>query len=167
MRHAAEKIVTAYAALASPVGTLLIGGDGHRVLLIGFPEGPNAVIAPGSWTRDDTLYPVAREQLTEYFAGRRRAFDFIMAMTGTDFQKSVWQALLEIPFGVTRTYAALAGAIERPKAVRAVGAANGANPLPIAVPCHRLIGADGSLIKFGGGLGVKRYLLDLESRNAA
>lgn len=89
-----------------------------------------------------------------------------MRMIGTDFQKAAWLALLKIPLGQTRTYASIAADIGRPKAVRAVGAANGANPLPIVVPCHRLLGANGSLIKFGGGLEVKRFLLDLESPRA-
>ena len=88
-------------------------------------------------------------------------------MIGTDFQKTVWSALIEIPSGETRTYAAIASSIGRPNAIRAVGAANGANPLAIAVPCHRLLGSNGSLIKFGGGLPVKRYLLDLESKQTA
>lgn len=163
MQHAAEKVVTDYAMLPSPVGRLLIGGDGTEVMLIGFPKGSRAVAPRDDWTRDDRLYPKARQQLIDYFAGRRRGFDFPMRLIGTDFQKSVWLALLSIPLGLTRTYASIAAEIGRPTAVRAVGAANGANPLPIVVPCHRLLGSDGSLVKFGGGLEAKRFLLDLES----
>lgn len=163
MRHAAEKVVTDYAMLASPVGKLLIGGDRAEVMLIGFPKGCNAVTPGADWVHDDQLYPAARQQLTEYFAGRRRRFDFPMWMIGTDFQIAVWCALIKIPLGQTRTYASVAAKIGRPKAVRAVGAANGANPLPIVIPCHRLLGSNGSLIKFGGGLEVKRFLLDLET----
>jgi methylated-DNA-[protein]-cysteine S-methyltransferase len=167
LRHAAEKYVTDYAIQESPVGRLLVGGHDGDVLLIGFPNGCNAVTPRDHWTRDDTLYPKARQELGDYFTGRRRNFDFSMRMVGTDFQKSVWLALLSIPAGETRTYASIATEIGRPKAVRAVGAANGANPLPIVIPCHRLLGSNGSLIKFGGGLEVKRYLLDLESGKVA
>ncbi|MDE0811834.1 MAG: methylated-DNA--[protein]-cysteine S-methyltransferase [Alphaproteobacteria bacterium] len=164
MKHVAEKYVTDYAMMDSPVGSLLIGGHVGNVFLIGFPSGCYAVAPDGTWPRDDTLYPDAMHQLEDYFAGRRRVFDFPMRMVGTDFQKTVWSALIEIPSGETRTYAAIASSIGRPNAIRAVGAANGANPLAIAVPCHRLLGSNGSLIKFGGGLPVKQYLLDLESK---
>jgi methylated-DNA-[protein]-cysteine S-methyltransferase len=163
MRHAAEKIVTDYAMLESPLGQLLVGGDREDVMLIGFPTGCNAVTPPAGWVQNDTLYPEARRQLTDYFKRQRRTFDFPMRLIGTDFQKEVWRALIAIPSGETRTYAAIAAQIGRHKAVRAVGAANGANPLPIVVPCHRLLGSNGSLIKFGGGLEAKRRLLDLES----
>ena len=162
MRHAAEKIVTDYAMLKSPLGQLLVGGDRDDVMLIGCPIGCNAVTPPNDWNQNDALYPEARRQLTDYFTRQRRTFDFPMRFIGTDFQKEVWRALIAIPTGETRTYAAVAALIGRPKAVRAVGAANGANPLPIVVPCHRLLGSDGSLVKFGGGLEAKRYLLDLE-----
>ena len=163
MKHAAEKHITDHAMLATPVGNLLIGGDGRDVMLIGFPNGCNAVTPCCAWRRDGALYPEARQQLEAYFAGDRRAFDFPMKMVGTPFQQRVWTALLAIPMGETRTYGAIAGEIGRPKAARAVGAANGANPLPIVVPCHRLLGSNGALIRFGGGLDVKRYLLDFES----
>jgi methylated-DNA-[protein]-cysteine S-methyltransferase len=101
-------------------------------------------------------------QLDAYFAGRRRDFDVRLAPEGTPFQLRVWAALCEIPYGETISYAELARRIGNPNAVRAVGAANGRNPLPIVVPCHRVVGADGSLVGFGGGLDVKRALLDLE-----
>ena len=102
------------------------------------------------------------EQLDAYFAGRLRAFDIPLDLRGTPFQLAAWRGLLEIGYGQVRTYAAHAAAIGRPTAIRAVGAANGANPVPILVPCHRLIGKDGSLVKYGGGLDVKRRLLELE-----
>ena len=101
-----------------------------------------------------------------YFVGDRKAFDLPLAPRGTEFQRSVWDALLEIPYGQTTTYSAIAETISRPAAVRAVGAANGANPIPIIIPCHRVIGANGSLTGFGGGLDVKRTLLALEARVA-
>lgn len=166
MKHAAEKFVTDYAMLDSPVGNLLIGGDQASVMLIGFSKGSRAVTARPEWRRDDSLYAGARSQLSEYFAGQRAVFDFSMTLIGTDFQKQCWEALIAIPQGQTRTYATIAREIGRPKAVRAVGAANGANPLPIVVPCHRLLGADGSLTGFGGGVDVKQYLLDLEANSS-
>ena len=105
---------------------------------------------------------MTRAQLGEYFAGRRRTFDLPLTPEGTTFQCSVWMALRAIPYGATISYRALAERIGRPSAMRAVGAANGRNPLPIVVPCHRVIGADGSLTGFGGGLPTKRFLLELE-----
>jgi methylated-DNA-[protein]-cysteine S-methyltransferase len=103
-----------------------------------------------------------RRQLAEYFAGERREFDLALAPAGTPFERAVWGELAKIPFGETRTYGEIAAALGRPGAARAVGRANGANPLPIVVPCHRVIGADGSLTGFGGGLEVKAWLLELE-----
>jgi methylated-DNA-[protein]-cysteine S-methyltransferase len=119
------------------------------------------------WQEDEERTAEVRRQLTEYFAGRRQEFDLPLAPKGTDFQKQVWQALTSIPFGATTSYGELAGRIGRPKASRAVGAANGANPIPIVVPCHRVIGANGSLTGFGGGLDVKRTLLEIEGSPAA
>jgi methylated-DNA-[protein]-cysteine S-methyltransferase len=103
-----------------------------------------------------------REQLDEYFAGRRRRFDLPLAPAGTPFQRQVWEALAAIPYGETRTYGEVARSLGRPDASRAVGAANGANPLPIVIPCHRVVGSDGSLTGFGGGLETKSALLELE-----
>ncbi len=105
----------------------------------------------------------ALDEIAEYLDGKRVEFDLPLDPRGTDFQRRVWDAVCEIPPGETRTYAELARAINRPLAYRAVGAANGANPLPIVVPCHRLVGSDGSLTGYGGGLDVKRKLLELES----
>lgn len=119
------------------------------------------------WTRDDTAFDDAAAQLREYFAGKRTAFDLPLAPRGTDFQLAVWNALQRIPYGQTRSYRDVALTIGKPAAIRAVGAANGANPLPIVVPCHRVIGANGSLTGYAGGMEAKRLLLDLESRAAA
>lgn len=113
--------------------------------------------------------PLMREtvrQLQSFFSGELRKFDLPLEMIGTDFQKRVWRALLAIPYGETRSYTQIARAIEAPKAVRAVGAANGRNPIPVIVPCHRVIGASGDLVGFGGGLEWKRFLLDLEAKHA-
>ena len=115
-----------------------------------------------AWTRDASAFTDLRRQLAEYFRGERRTFEVRLAPEGTAFQRDTWSALATIPYGATISYAELARRVGRPRAVRAVGAANGANPLPIVVPCHRVIGADGSLTGFGGGLDTKRRLLELE-----
>ena len=112
---------------------------------------------------DSSRTKVARLQLEEYFAGQRRDFDLPLAMRGTDFQRAVWNALLTVPFGKTASYRDIAVAIGKPAAVRAVGAANGANPIAVIVPCHRIIGSSGSLTGYGGGLDVKKSLLALEN----
>ena len=123
----------------------------------------------GDWVRDDAhpLIRAAACQLEEYFAGRRQCFDVPLELEGTRFQKRVWEALTAIPYGETTSYGALAGALGNPRAVRAVGRANGANPVAIIVPCHRVIAADGTLCGYGGGLERKRFLLDLERRLTA
>lgn len=104
----------------------------------------------------------ATSQLEEYFAGRRQEFDLPLDLTGTEFQRAAWSALASVPFGETRSYRQQAEAIGRPKAVRAIGAANGQNPVPIVLPCHRIVGSDGSLTGYGGGLSIKEYLLNHE-----
>jgi methylated-DNA-[protein]-cysteine S-methyltransferase len=149
--------------MQSPVGPLLLAADEAGLRLIEF-ERPRHPIARGSdWQEgDNAVLRDTRAQLTEYFAGTRRTFDLPLAPRGTDFQRAVWQSLQVIPFGETISYAQLATRIGKASAMRAVGAANGRNPLPIVVPCHRVIGADGSLTGFGGGLPVKRFLLQLE-----
>jgi methylated-DNA-[protein]-cysteine S-methyltransferase len=119
--------------------------------------------ARGESASPTPLLRSATEQLEAYFAGDLREFDLPLAPTGTQFQLACWWALAEIPYGETSTYGAQAGRIGKPEAIRAVGAANGANPLAIVLPCHRVIGADGSLTGFGGGLSLKRRLLDLEA----
>jgi methylated-DNA-[protein]-cysteine S-methyltransferase len=126
-----------------------------------FQAGPHALAPDPGWRHDAGPFtPVAR-QLREYFAGTRRAFDLPLAPVGTSFQLAVWRALRAIPYGETRSYGQLAQALGAGGA-RAVGLANGSNPLPIIVPCHRVIGADGSLTGFGGGLSIKHALLTLE-----
>jgi methylated-DNA-[protein]-cysteine S-methyltransferase len=117
-----------------------------------------------AWTRDDGALAALRTQLQEYFDGERTEFDLPLAPEGTSFQRKVWNALCEIPYGKTMSYGELARHIGQPGAARAVGLANGSNPLPIVVPCHRVIGADGSLTGFGGGIGRKRWLLSHEAR---
>ena len=151
-----------YTYMASPIGLLLLAGDGGRLSHIGFPTGKGAITPRADWRRDDDAFGAAQTQLQTYFAGHRHAFDLPLAPHGTDFQLAIWRELTRIPFGTTISYGELAGRIGRPSASRAVGAANGANPIPIIVPCHRVIGANGSLTGFGGGIATKRWLLDLE-----
>ncbi len=118
---------------------------------------------PGRKGESNPFLRQAAEQLRAYFAGELREFDLPLDMQGTEFQRRVWNELLHIPYGETRSYSFVANTIGAPKAVRAVGAANGQNPIPIVVPCHRVIGAGGSLVGYGGGLPLKRFLLDLEA----
>ena len=155
----------AYSHYASPVGDLLLAGDGERLHLVSFPVDRYRKDPPAGWRRDDTALAEPRRQLDAYFAGELAAFDLDLQFSGTAFQNSVWRALTEIPYGETTNYGAIAARIGRPKASRAVGAANGANPLPIVVPCHRVVGSTGALTGFGGGLPTKRYLLAHERRH--
>ena len=147
--------------IESPVGPLTLGSDGAGLSLIWFDKkGKPPLDVQG--LAPDTHVRAAARQLDEFFAGRRRGFELTLAATGTPFQREVWRALVTIPFGETRSYAQIAKLIGRAGAARAVGAANGANPLSIVVPCHRVIGADGSLTGYGGGMENKRTLLDWE-----
>lgn len=151
-----------YRNIDSPIGQLLLAGDESGLKKIGFPHGKGRVEADTSWEyRTDCLVD-AESQLLEYFDGKRQSFDLKLAPIGTAFQLAVLDALQTIPYGETRSYLDIARQIGRPAAVRAVGAANGRNPLPIVIPCHRVIGADGSLTGFGGGLETKFFLLELE-----
>ena len=152
-----------YEDIDSPVGRLrLIASD--RVLVgVWFEHGRDAARGEGSFTRaSNAVIERTRMQLDEYFAGTRREFDLPLDPRGTDFQRRVWQRLTRIAFGDTTTYGALAAELGNPKGSRAVGLANGSNPIPIVIPCHRVIGANGSLTGFGGGLPIKAKLLELE-----
>ena len=152
-----------YTFVASPLGQLLLAGDDKQLQVLGFPVGSQArAAADRDWERYDEPFATAKRQLEEYFAGKRREFELDLAPAGTPFQLSVLNELLKIPYGETISYRDIANAIGNPKAVRAVGGANGRNPIPIIIPCHRVIGSDGSLTGFGGGLPSKRFLLDLE-----
>jgi len=155
-----------YTYMDTPVGRLLLAGTRDALSIIGFQRGGRARGAETGWERYDEPFRTARRQLDEYFAGERRDFDLPLAPVVTPFQLSVLDALQTIPYGETRSYREIAIQIGQPEAVRAVGGANGSNPLPIVIPCHRVIGSDGSLTGFGGGLDTKRYLLDLERRHS-
>lgn len=156
-----------YTSMSSPIGPLLLAGDGGVLSVIRFSSGKGSGGADPAWVRDDAAFPEAVRELGEYFDGTRRTFNLDLAPSGTAFQREVLDALLTIPYGETRSYADIARQLGRPRAVRAVGAANGRNPLPIVIPCHRVIGSDGSLTGFGGGLDTKRFLLGLEAGGAA
>ena len=129
-----------------------------------FSAGTRTKSLDADWHQDSAVFTDVVEQLKSYFAGERKAFDLPLVLEGTTFQKRVWTALQNIPYGETVSYKVLAERVGSPKAVRAVGAANGANPIPIIIPCHRVSGTDGSLTGFGGGLQLKKRLLELESR---
>lgn len=152
-----------YDVIESPIGPLTVAADEAGLRRVFFPSRAGRAHAPAAgWLRDSAPLREVARQLGEYFSGIRRAFSLRLAPEGTEFQLATWRALSEIPYGTTISYAELARRVGRPAASRAVGAANGANPLPIVVPCHRVIGADGSLTGFGGGLPIKHALLELE-----
>lgn len=148
-----------YTHIASPIGTLLVAGTNKAVHFLSFPTGHKAFGPQPDWQRSDAPFNEVRRQLDAYFSGVLRQFDLPLHLGGTTFQNSVWRNLAGIPFGETRSYGQIATTLGRPKASRAIGAANGNNPIPIILPCHRVIGANGSLTGFGGGLPVKEFLL--------
>jgi methylated-DNA-[protein]-cysteine S-methyltransferase len=154
------------ATVSSPIGPLTLIATDHALTEIRFGADDDAPDAPDD-ARDHPIVAAAAAQLAAYFAGARRTFDLPLAPTGTAFQRAVWRALGDVAYGQTTGYGALARALGRPTAARAVGAANGANPLPIVVPCHRVIGADGTLTGYAGGLTIKRWLLAHEAATAA
>jgi methylated-DNA-[protein]-cysteine S-methyltransferase len=151
-----------YDLVETPIGPLLVAADGEGLRLVHFQAGPRPRRPDPDWQHDAASFRALRSQLAEYFARKRQAFDLVLAPEGTSFQLATWRALTAIPYGTTISYSELARRVGRPEAVRAAGAANGQNPLSIVVPCHRVIGKDGSLTGFGGGLPVKRALLELE-----
>jgi len=144
------------------IGALTLVGDEHGLRHIVFPKEKDSIIIQGDWQKKPEFFEPVRAQLRAYFKGELQQFDLALAPVGTPFQLKVWQALRTIPYGELVSYKMLAEAIGNPKAVRAVGGANGRNPIPIIVPCHRCIGSNGSLTGFGGGLETKKLLIDLE-----
>jgi len=151
-----------YSYLDTPICELLLAGHEDALCFIGFPAGSMQLEPELDWIFTEKVFAAAEEQLTSYFAGERKAFDLPLRPNGTEFQLQVLDELQKIPYGTTVSYGDIANRIGRPKAVRAVGAANGRNPLPIIIPCHRVIGARGKLTGFGGGISTKRALLKLE-----
>ena len=154
--------MTFWHEMDSPIGRLLLAGHRDALTRLYFQAGPRPFTPPSEWQPDAGPFERAIRQLREYFAGTRRTFRLQLEPSGTPFQMSVWRALRAIPYGQTLSYGVLASGLGHANGARAVGLANGANPLPIIVPCHRVIGADGSLTGFGGGLYIKRALLALE-----
>jgi methylated-DNA-[protein]-cysteine S-methyltransferase len=148
--------------LETPLGRLLLAADETGLRKIVFPDDRFAALPESSWRPGDTAFTDVVRQLDEYFAGRRTTFDVCVRPEGTAFQQTVWLALMQIPYGNTVSYGALAARIGKPGAARAVGLANGSNPIPIIIPCHRVIGANGKLTGYGGGLPIKERLLALE-----
>ena len=161
--HRSVNRARAATVIDSPVGRLYLAatdeGLTHILFVAKMDREPEAVPGAGEAAR---IVRETERQLGDYFAGRRREFDVPLAPAGTEFQQAAWKALAEVPYGITISYAELARRMDRPRAVRAVGAANGANPIPIILPCHRIIGADGTLTGYGGGLDTKKRLLSLE-----
>jgi methylated-DNA-[protein]-cysteine S-methyltransferase len=158
-----------YATMPSPVGELLLMADDGRLTglyLRSDRHARHAAAHPGAARRDDAALAAVRRQLEQYFSGARSSFDVPLAPAGTPFQQDVWTELRRIGYGRTITYAELAARIGRPTAIRAAGAANGANPVSIVIPCHRVIGSNGTLTGYGGGLEAKRFLLALERTGA-
>ncbi len=154
-----------YTYLETPIGELLLAGDEHTLREVGFPDGPGRRRAQPDWQRRDAIFREAKSQLTDYFAGSLQTFVLSIDPCGTQFQRNVLDELCKIPYGATVTYGEIAQRLGNPKAMRAVGAANGRNPIPIIIPCHRVIGASGKLTGFGGGLSAKAMLLKLEQEN--
>jgi methylated-DNA-[protein]-cysteine S-methyltransferase len=151
-----------YTYIDSPVGRIMLVGNFRGLLEISFMAGRTPKAPDPRWHLDDSQFGDAIAQFRDYFDGNLREFDLRLQPSGTPFQLQVWKALREIPYGETISYAELARRIGKPRAVRAVGAANGKNPLSIVIPCHRVIGSDGSLTGYGGGMENKKYLLALE-----
>lgn len=155
-----------YDYLESPVGRLLLAADDGALRHIGFELGRHPVWIGDDWRRDAGPFGAVREQLVAYFAGTLREFDLALDPHGSAFDVRVWNELRRIPYGTTISYGELAERVGNAAAARAVGAANGRNPLPIVVPCHRVVGANGSLTGFGGGLQTKQFLIEHELRHA-
>ncbi len=165
----AETVIFSRGTLQAPFGLLTVVASHRGVRYITFAEDAHPKSYVGMDVHDDSEHPVvasALMQLREYFAGDRTSFDLPLDLQGTEFQVDAWNALAKIPFGSTVSYAQQAASIGRPKATRAIGSANGRNPVVIVLPCHRVVGADGSLTGFGGGLHVKSWLLDLEKQKS-
>ena len=158
-------MTTRHTIVDSPIGALTLVAEGEALTGLYFSEAARRLGGPAHGPRVERGFEAARDQLAEYFAGERQQFDLPLAPQGTVFQQRVWALLRAIPYGETRTYGGLARDLGNAGLAREVGSANGRNPLPIIIPCHRVIGAGGKLVGYGGGLDRKRFLLDLELRS--
>lgn len=152
-----------YTVIDSPIAELLLVGDGHALHRLSMQGSRRPLAIDPGWRRRDDDFGDARRRLEEYFDGERRTFDLPLQLTGNPFEQLVWDQLCRIPYGETVSYGTIARRIGQPGAARAVGLANGRNPIAVIVPCHRVIGADGTLTGYGGGLERKQFLLDLEA----
>jgi len=158
---------TFYTYHDTAIGSLLLAGNDGGLTLLGFPQGKMRRRHEADWIESPGKFELVRQQLDDYFAGKLDTFSVPLSPQGTSFQMEVWQALQQIPYGQTWSYGQLANHIDRPKASRAVGAANGVNPIPVIIPCHRVIVSSGKLTGFGGGLETKQFLLALEAERSA
>jgi methylated-DNA-[protein]-cysteine S-methyltransferase len=156
--------VTSYTTMKSPIGPLLLAGDERGLRLVHFVTGRRPKSPDRDWIEDKSPFKEVIRQMQSYFEAKLTDFDVPLVLEGTEFQLQVWRNLRKIPYGETISYGQLAKRIGNPDAARAVGLANGSNPIPIIIPCHRVIGSNGSLTGFGGGLPVKKKLLALESK---
>lgn len=151
-----------FTVMDSPLGEILLAGNESGLTQVSFQDGESPLSPAPDWQRDDAVWATAVTQLTAYFGGELQTFDLPLAPKGTPFQQKVWAYLQTIPYGRTTTYSAIAQALGNPKSTRAVGAANGRNPIALIIPCHRVIGSDGKLTGYAGGLHIKEALLRLE-----
>lgn len=156
-----------YTSLDSPVGALVLTSNGEAITGLFMEKYQGEPFSIGDWTRDDGLFHEAADQLRAYFAGELTEFDLPIATGGAPFQQRVWAELRKIPYGSTISYGELARRIGNPKASRAVGSANGDNPISIIIPCHRVIGSNGKLTGYGGGIERKKFLLEFEAETLA
>jgi len=154
-----------YDIIESPIVAILRAGNKECLKHLIFMKGKEKVKIPDGWAENKEFFREISRQLEAYFAGKLKSFDVKLAPEGTEFQKSVWYALYEIPYGETRTYKEIAISIGKPRAYRAVGLANNRNPIAIIIPCHRVIGSDGKLTGYASGLDIKEFLLNLEENN--
>ncbi|MDD3317488.1 MAG: methylated-DNA--[protein]-cysteine S-methyltransferase [Methanosarcina sp.] len=152
-----------YDIIESPIGPILVAGNKEGLKHLIFLKGKKKVGIPEGWIKNKEFFKEAARQLEAYFSGKLEFFDLKLAPEGTDFQKLVWKALCEIPYGETRSYKEIAVSVGKPRAYRAVGLANNWNPVAIIIPCHRVIGSDGKLTGYASGLDIKEFLLRLES----
>ena len=160
-----QRDAVSYCVMPSPVGRILLAGNARVLTHLSFQDGRHPTVPDPRWTYSEKPFQRPMRQLKEYFSGKRKTFTITLAPQGTPFQQRVWQTLQSIPYGRTLSYGEIAKAIGQPKAARAVGAANGQNPISIIVPCHRVIGSNGKLVGYGGGLSIKETLLAHESRH--
>lgn len=154
-----------YCYMESPIGQLLLAGDDQGLRLVQFPNEDQAKMIQDDWQEDEAFFQNVKDQLNAYFVGNLKHFDLKLHLEGTPFQVKVWEELQNIPYATTISYGELAQRIGNPKSMRAVGAANGRNHIPIIIPCHRVIGKSGKLVGFGGGLDTKQFLLELEQQD--